>query len=285
MSLKNTYDFLTFVIEEQHRLWQGTVDHRKKSVRKAEKFANFRDFGTRALNDFKPSDIHDFFDDLKFDGLSDNTINHYAAMLARVFNHAVNEEHISHAPKFTWKEVKTNARPLFFSDQQLEKMEEYHRNTADWYMEHFIVIGHQTGMRLGEILSVNLHSIEKDDKGNDWIYLPETKNGDDRAVPVNERTYKALAALDFLPARHFEHTRFYRAWGRMRADVLHNDPRYVFHTLRHTAATKMANDLKANSAVIGLMLGHRSEKTTRKYIKAKPSALQALAAQMAAHSN
>ena len=122
------------------------------------------------------------------------------------------------------------------------------------------MIGHQTGMRLGEILSVNLHSIEKDDKGNDWIYLPETKNGDDRAVPVNAKTYAALAALDFLPARHFEHTRFYRAWGRMRADVLHNDPRYVFHTLRHTAATKMANDLKANSAVIGLMLGHRSRR-------------------------
>ena len=59
----SNYDFLTLVIEEQHRLWQGTVDHRKKSVRKAERFANFRDFGTRALNDFKPSDIHDFFDD------------------------------------------------------------------------------------------------------------------------------------------------------------------------------------------------------------------------------
>ena len=282
--MKNAYDFLSFVHDERHRLWSGE-DHRKKSVKKAEKFANFRDFGSRALGDFTPRNIHDFFDSLTFEGLSDSTVNRYAAMLIRVFTHAVNEEHISHGPKFTWKDEPTNARPLYYTSQQLEKMEEYHRNTADWYMEHFIIIGHQTGMRLGEILSVNLHSIEKDDKGNNWIYLKDTKNGDDRPVPVNERTYAALAALDFLPARHFEHTRFYRAWGRMRADLLHNDPRYVFHTLRHTAATKMANDLKVNSTVIGIMLGHRSEKTTKKYIKAKPSALIEIAAQMSATSN
>lgn len=282
--MKNAYDFLSFVHDERHRLWSGE-DHRKKSVKKAEKFANFRDFGSRALGDFTPRNIHDFFDSLTFEGLSDSTVNRYAAMLIRVFTHAVNEEHISHVPKFTWKDEPTNARPLYYTAQQLEKMEEYHRNTADWYMEHFIIIGHQTGMRLGEILSVNLHSIEKDDKGNDWIYLKDTKNGDDRPVPVNERTYAALAALDFLPARHFEHTKFYRAWGRMRADLLHNDSRYVFHTLRHTAATKMANDLKVNSTVIGIMLGHRSEKTTKKYIKAKPSALIEIAAQMSATSN
>ena len=105
--MKNDYDFLTFVMFEQHRLWQGTADHRRKSVRKAEKFSNFRDYGTRALNDFKPHDIHDFFDSLTREELSDNTVNHYAAMLTRVFNHAVNEEHITHAPKFTWKAVKT----------------------------------------------------------------------------------------------------------------------------------------------------------------------------------
>jgi len=275
-----TYDFLTFVYDEQHRLWGTTEDHRVKSVRKAEKFANFQDYGGRPLDDFKPRNIHDFFDYLESEGFKNSTINRYAAMLIRVFDHAKDEEHISHVPKFTWKEEDANARPLYYTERQLEKMEEYHRNTADWAIEHLIVIGHQTGMRLGEILSVNLHSIEKDDKGNDWIYLPKTKNGKDRAVPVNEITYKALAALDFLPARHFEHTRFYRAWGRMRRDLLHNDPRYCFHTLRHTAATKMANDLKVNSTVIGMMLGHKSEKTTAKYIKAKPSALIEIAAQM-----
>ena len=89
-------------------------------------------------------------------------------------------------------------------------------------MEHFIIIGHKAGMRLGEICGLNLHSLEKDNKGNDWICLKDTKNGDDRPVPVNKKTYAALAALDFLPARHFEHTRFYRAWGRMKRDLLHN---------------------------------------------------------------
>ena len=42
----------------------------------------------------------------------------------------------------------------------------------------------------------------------------------------------------------------------------------------------MANDLKVNSTVIGIMLGHRSEKTTKKYVKAMPLALIAIAAHM-----
>ena len=92
---------------------------------------------------------------------------------------------------------------------------------------------------------------------------------------------KAIEALDYDCGHHFDEKKFYSTWTRMRRAVLKGNKNYVFHTLRHTAATVMANDLHANTTVIGLLLGHRSEKTTNKYIKAKPKALQALAAQMA----
>ena len=191
------------------------------------------------------------------------------------------EEVITHAPQFTWKTLENTQRPLYFTKAQLERVEAWFRDSNEPWVEHFVVIGHQTGMRLGEICQVAPHSITEDDNGDTWIHLEKTKNGEERFVPVNARAYSALEALGFDCRGFFEHTRFYRAWGAMRKDILGNDSRYVFHTLRHTAATVMANDLKANTAVIGMLLGHKSEKTTRKYIKAKPSALQALAAQMA----
>lgn len=271
--------FAAFMSQEADRLWRG--DHKRRSIAKGEKFAAFADHSTRHIGDFKPSDIHAFFDSLTAQGLSDNTVNHYAAMLTKVFKQAVKEEVITHAPQFTWKTVENTQRPLYFTKAQLERVEAWFRGSNEPWVEHFVVIGHQTGMRLGEICQVAPHSITEDDNGDTWIHLEKTKNGEERFVPVNARAYSALEALGFDCRGFFEHTRFYRAWGAMRKDILGNDSRYVFHTLRHTAATVMANDLKANTAVIGMLLGHKSEKTTRKYIKAKPSALQALAAQMA----
>ena len=271
--------FAAFMNQEADRLWRG--DHKRRSIAKGEKFAAFADHSTRHIGDFKPSDIHAFFDSLTAQGLSDNTVNHYAAMLTKVFKQAVKEEVITHAPQFTWKTVENTQRPLYFTKAQLERVEAWFRVSSEPWVEHFVVIGHQTGMRLGEICQVAPHSITEDGNGDTWIHLEKTKNGEERFVPVNARAYSALEALGFDCRVFFEHTRFYRAWGAMRKDILGNDSRYVFHTLRHTAATVMANDLKANTAVIGMLLGHKSEKTTRKYIKAKPSALQALAAQMA----
>ena len=271
--------FAAFMSQEADRLWRG--DHKHRSIAKGEKFAAFADHSTRHIGDFKPSDIHAFFDSLTAQGLSDNTVNHYAAMLTKVFKQAVKEEVITHAPQFTWKTVENTQRPLYFTKAQLKRVEAWFRDSNEPWVEHFVVIGHQTGMRLGEICQVAPHSITEDDNGDTWIHLEKTKNGEERFVPVNARAYSALEALGFDCRGFFEHTRFYRAWGAMRKDILGNDSRYVFHTLRHTAATVMANDLKANTAVIVMLLGHKSEKTTRKYIKAKPSALQALAAQMA----
>ena len=271
--------FADFMNQESDRLWRG--DHKRRSIAKGEKFAAFADHSTRHIGDFKPSDIHAFFDSLTAQGLSDNTVNHYAAMLTKVFKQAVKEEVITHAPQFTWKTLENTQRPLYFTKAQLQRVEAWFRDSSEPWIEHFVVIGHQTGMRLGEICQIAPHSVTEDENGDIWVHLAKTKNGTERYVPVNPRAYSALEALGFDCRGYFEHTRFYRAWGAMRKDILGNDSRYVFHTLRHTAATVMANDLKANTAVIGMLLGHKSEKTTRKYIKAKPSALQALAAQMA----
>ena len=270
--------FADFMKQEADRMWRG--DHKRRSITKGEKFAAFADHSTRHIGDFKPSDIHAYFDSLTAQGLSDNTVNHYAAMLTKVFKQAVKEEVITHAPQFTWKTLENTQRPLYFTKAQLARVEAWFRDSSEPWIEHFVVIGHQTGMRLGEICQIAPHSVTEDENGDIWVHLAKTKNGTERYVPVNPRAYSALEALGFDCRGYFEHTRFYRAWGAMRKDILGNDRRYVFHTLRHTAATVMANDLKANTAVIGMLLGHKSEKTTRKYIKAKPSALQALAAQM-----
>ena len=143
--------FAAFMNQEADRLWRG--DHKRRSITKGEKFAAFADHSTRHIGDFKPSDIHAFFDSLTAQGLSDNTVNHYAAMLTKVFKQAVKEEVITHAPQFTWKTLENTQRPLYFTKAQLERVEAWFRDSNEPWVEHFVVIGHQTGMRLGDMPS------------------------------------------------------------------------------------------------------------------------------------
>ena len=284
-----TVTFGAFANAEGRRIWPKGNTHYKKSLQKVNnKFVPFSDNATRSISDYLPSHIHQFFDHLEADGLSDNTINHYGAMLSSVFTHAAKAELITHAPKFTWREHTDNSRPLYYTPEQLASIEAYFSDDfpSEVYMRHMFIIGSQTGMRLGEVLSINASSLETlqvNGKQTHWVHLPTTKNGKERFVPLNERSLASIQALDCKPAKGFEHTRFYRSLNRMRNAVLGGDPRYCFHTTRHTFATVAANDLNIQSEIIGLSMGHRSVETTRKYIKPVPATLIALAAGMANH--
>ena len=272
-------NFIDFTEAEARRIWDGD-QHRRRSIEKARRFGKFLDYGARHIWELKAGDIHRFFDELTEEGLSDNTVNHYAAMFSAVFKHAARLEVIDHVPQFTWKKLENTARPTYYTEDQLASIDRFLRNHRHSWMAPLCTLSAQTGMRLSECLSVTPETLSQDGQGNWWVYLPKTKNGDSRWVPVNSKARAALAELNDKPSTYWNQSAFYKTWARMRRIVLDGKQDYVFHTLRHTAATNMANDLKANTEVIGQMLGHRSLQTTRKYIKAKPEALQMLAAQL-----
>ena len=270
-----TTTFLEFTVQEQSRLWSGTDDHRKRSVIKATKFSNFGENADRPLTDYRPAHIHAFFDHLEAQGISANTINHYGAMVSKVLRQAAREGLIGAVPEFTWKAVKGNKRPFYYTPDQLSQINAYFNDDhPQAYMRHFCTIAAQTGMRLGEILKINSQTLIEVD-GKPCVYLETTKNGDERLVPLTGQASEAVKALDDNPARHWTHRSFYDGLKGMRCRLFNDDSRYCFHTLRHTAATHLAA-ADRSTAMIALLMGHKSEATTRKYIKPKPSALRGL---------
>ena len=267
--------FLEFTVQEQSRLWSGTEDHRKRSVVKATKFSSFGENADRPLTDYRPAHIHAFFDRLEAKGLSANTINHYGAMVSKVLRQAAREGLIGAVPEFTWKAVKGNKRPFYYTPDQLCQIDAYFNDDhPQSYMRHFCTIAAQTGMRLGEILKINSQTLIEVD-GKPCVYLETTKNGDERLVPLTGQASEAVKALDDNPARHWTHRSFYDGLKGMRCRLFNGDNRYCFHTFRHTAATHLAA-ADRSTAMIALLMGHKSEATTRKYIKPKPSALRGL---------
>lgn len=277
--------FLELVHMDAKLIWDGEA-HRARSITKAERFASFSDYETRGIGEFKPSHIHRFFDSLQEQGLSNNTINHYGAMIVKVFSHAVSEEHISHVPKFKYRKVKGNQRPLYFTKSQIDLMSEYFRNSSEFGgLEHYLTIGIQTGMRIGEIRSINERTLILDETGGYSVYLADTKNGDSRTVPINDQALRAIRKLGTDVSKNWNSKLFYRGWKHMRRAVLNSDTRYTFHTTRHTCATTLANSGAYNTDLIGRFLGHRDLNTTRKYIKTAPETLRSMAELMRGERN
>jgi integrase len=270
--------FLELVYSDSKLIWDGTEAHRARSITKAERFSSFSDYGTRDIGDFKPSHIHRFFDSLEEQGLSNNTINHYGAMLVKVFSWATNEELITHVPKFKYRKVKGNKRPLYFTKSQIDLMSSYFRNSAEFRdLEFYLIIGIQTGMRIGEIRSINERTLIIDATGGYSVYLADTKNGDSRTVPINDQALRAIRKLGTDVSKNWNSKLFYRGWKHMRRAILNSDKRYTFHTTRHTCATTLANSGEFNDSLVALYLGHRDVSTTRKYIKSQPETLRSMA--------
>ena len=113
----------------------------------------------------------------------------------------------------------------------------------------------------------------------DWIYLPITKNGDERYVPVDGKTLEAAKKLQC--RAYTQRRRFYNVWTKARDAIARGDKDFVFHACRHTCATTLANDLELNTVLIAKMLGHRSPLTTAKYIHGKSDHLMSVARKMA----
>ncbi len=267
---------LSFAEATAHRLWHGK--HLRDSQYMIQRLSNFNGNATKALDSFKAADIYAFVDHLKDQGLTDSTVNRYLACFSCLFGLAVEYELMTQAPKVRWKKVR-NSRPRFFTGKEIEDLLAFLTASKNPWMAQLVILGLNTGMRLGEILSINQlggKTYGAVSECGRFIYLSDTKTGEDRTVPLNQAAREALAALNMRPSEKYTHRRFYDTWNEARDELARGDKHYVFHVLRHTCATRLAMEFNIDSITLGKILGHRSQATTAKYVHAKPESLAAI---------
>jgi integrase len=117
-------------------------------------------------------------------------------------------------------------------------------------------------MRLGELQRVEVHAGR--------LVLPDTKNGDRRAIPTHPQL-KRLGLLKVLPLTSVRSTLqkgFNRARTRARLPHIH------IHDLRHSAASEMVN-AGVDLYTVGKVLGHRDSRSTQRYSHLRDDTLQA----------
>ena len=137
------------------------------------------------------------------------------------------------------------------------------------YLHSFVVLAIETGMRFGELAGVQWKHVDLDK----WtIYLPDTKNGQARTVPLSTR---AVTAIQDLP-RSISGRLFTTKPGSIRSAFLiavqkakafslegmfHN---LRFHDLRHEAVTRMF-EKGLNTVEVGMVSGHKTLAMLQRY--------------------
>lgn len=157
------------------------------------------------------------------------------------------------------------ARHTYLSAAQVRKLV---RSLDTKIMADAVLCAVYTGLRQGE-----LWSLTKEHYRNGVVSLPDTKNGQPRAVPVIPKIRGAMQRWVEYDRPHPRTA--YKDFEKAR--VVLGIPGLRFHDLRHTCASLLAAE-GVDLGTIGAILGHSSTQTTKRYahlsMEAKKKALR-----------
>lgn len=158
------------------------------------------------------------------------------------------------------------------------------RGTGNPLIKPFVLLALETAMRRGELLALRWENVRLKDR---VVYLPMTKNGQSRTVPLSTRAVEVLGTLmrklygevfDQLTANAVK-LGFIRAVKRARKAYVENggdDPRMLvdltMHDLRHVAITRLAEHLP-NIVELAAVSGHSDVRMLKRYYHPKAEEL------------
>lgn len=221
--------------------------------------------------------------ELEDEGKSDATINRVVSAVSTVLNHCAFDGLIESAPKFR-RRKESEGRVLWYTKDEVNQLsllstEVFMRED----LNDIIMFAAYTGMRQGEILKLRAKDIDlvanKIHVGGVPTQLTKAKNW--RAIPIHDRI------KDLIHNRHSAVTRsdtrlfgdewrdkdqLLRAFKKVNR-LLPKEDSYVFHTLRHSYATWLAEAGVPIRDIMALC-GHKRIETTLRYAKATDAALE-----------
>lgn len=253
------------------RLWPKThtFNHNMRGVRW---FADF--VGQLPMDQIRRKHIYDFIDHLmETRGISQNSANKYMAALSRVLSYANEREVIDNPIKLKYTRTGGGRPKSFTREEQNELVRYLREDCGKAWMADMVTLSCNCGMRRGEIIKLTHPKVQLSACGK-WLHLPEEvcKAGE-REVPLNTEARAAYERLSPVIDKVWSHRTFYWFWKKAQRDVGKGDPDFVFHTCRHTAASRLANDVQLNEFNIADIMGHADTRTTRRYVHSRKSAL------------
>jgi integrase len=200
------------------------------------------------------------------------TVVRYLAALSHCLSVAVKEyQWLEDSPlRKVSKPQEPRGRVRFLSDEERAALLRECQASANPYLYPVVVLALSTGMRAGEIMSLEWRDV---DLARGWLTLRETKNGERRGVPLagvalelmkeHARTRRRLDTPLLWPGVHPTKPMDLRQpWEKALKRAGIED--FRFHDLRHSAASYLAmNGASLNE--IAAVLGHKTLAMVQRY--------------------
>lgn len=158
------------------------------------------------------------------------------------------------------------ARDRRISEEEIEKLclamgffEDSEPSSKSQRVAIAMLFAIETGMRAGEICGIKPGDIQ-----GRVVYLPMTKNGTARKVPLSPRAIELLKLLDEKKLFDMNSEQLSSLFRKARRKTDIED--LVFHDTRHEAITRLAS--KLNVLELARMVGHRDIKMLQRYYNA-----------------
>lgn len=222
-----------------------------------------------SLSNVTPKDVADYRD-YRLKTCKANTVIRDLAVLSSIFTHSINEW--SFAIKNPVLAIRKPSMPL--GRDRILTIEEEERllfamlpiKNRNIYMRHLTIVALETAMRRGELLGLEWRYLNFD---NRTAYIPMTKNGSSRHVPLSQRAIDELKSMPrningivFPIDKAAMSYCFNRACARAEITDLH------FHDLRHTAITRLSQKLP-NLIELASVTGHKNVQMLARYYHPK----------------
>jgi integrase len=232
----------------------------------------------KKLSTLTTTDLDGVVTALKKRGRKPATCNRYLSHLRKALDWGTKRGHMDKAVfyelEWPWqKEVPGRIR--WITPEEQKQLEQF--LPANVYT--FVEMAIETGCRKGELETVEPRDIipvtTSDGTRAYSVHLQADRTKTDKARTVLVKAEVAERFLDLLKTGTLPTNRGLRSWW-MRAKSkmgLTNDPHFVFHTTRHTRATRLLEN-RVDIRVIQKVLGHSNIKTTERYTHVTPFVLE-----------
>jgi integrase len=266
------------------RYIKSELPHRKSDQQKFEMHLNWwkDNIGSYLLSDVTPAILGEYRDKLQEEPIgkdesgndkyrSNATINRYMASLSIALTKASKEwGWIELNPMFNVsKKKESRGRIRFLSDDERNNLLEACEHASNPLINLLVIIALSTGARFSEILNLKWNEIDLKRK---MFYFMDTKNGENRAVPISSKAYELLTRHSKIRKINSEFV-FARPDGIKPMDLRHQWEEAIkkadltdfrFHDLRHTAASYLAMN-GATLVEISDILGHKTMQMVKRY--------------------
>lgn len=221
-------------------------------------------FGSYHLSAITPAMVAAWRDELS-QKLSAQTVQHYLAVLNRLYKAASRDFGIplplGNPVAAVRMPTVNNARERRLEVGEEKAMMDALDKSRGQHLKNIVVLALETAMRRGEIMALRWEHI---DLKRRVAVLPETKNGDTRAVPLSSR---AVAILEALPrnisGKVFSTSPTAITEGFERAVARAGLTDLRFHDLRHEATSRLAERLAMHE--LAKVTGHKSPRMLMRY--------------------